>query len=305
MQPLVSIIIPTFNRAHVIGETLNSVLSQTYSNWECIIVDDGSTDETFNLLAKYCEKDSRISYYLRPVKRLKGANACRNFGFENSKGKYIQWLDSDDFLSENKLEEQVLLMKEDSSNLITSIWGRFTNPNKLITYSNYSSFNDFDNIRGFLNALAISKGYFPIHAYLMSRDVVMKSGGWDESLIVNQDGEFMSRIFKYVNKFYCAINTSVFYKQNDGNSTSIYSSIEKAEAAIKIWRKISKRLKNESKSYVFNNKKLLYKNIKITYPGLVYKNLYFFVDVFLYNWYQTSLIRRLIIKINKFFISKK
>jgi glycosyltransferase involved in cell wall biosynthesis len=99
--PLVSIIIPTFNRAHLIGETLDSVLTQTYTNWECIVVDDGSTDETDNLVTDFCKRDHRFQYHHRPSDGPKGANACRNFGFEVSKGEYIQLLDSDDVLDVN------------------------------------------------------------------------------------------------------------------------------------------------------------------------------------------------------------
>jgi len=97
--PLVSIIIPTYNRAHLIGETLDSVLAQTYTNWECIVVDDGSTDGTDEVLAEYVAKDSRFQYYHRPNDRLKGANACRNYGFELSKGEYVNWFDSDDLMT--------------------------------------------------------------------------------------------------------------------------------------------------------------------------------------------------------------
>lgn len=97
-QPLVSIIIPTYNRAHLIGETLDSVLAQTYTNWECIVVDDGSTDGTAELLATYCKNDARFQYHHRPKDRPKGANACRNYGFELSKGAYINWFDDDDVM---------------------------------------------------------------------------------------------------------------------------------------------------------------------------------------------------------------
>ena len=85
MNPLVSIIILTFNRGHLIGETLDSVMLQTYENWECIVVDDGSRDNTSKLLKSYVQKDSRFQYHHRSSKRLKGANACRNYGFELSK----------------------------------------------------------------------------------------------------------------------------------------------------------------------------------------------------------------------------
>lgn len=96
--PLVSIIIPTYNRAHLIGETLDSVLEQTYTNWECIVVDDGSTDDTSIIVNKYCSTDQRFNYFKRPSNRLKGANACRNYGFELSKGEFINWFDDDDIM---------------------------------------------------------------------------------------------------------------------------------------------------------------------------------------------------------------
>ena len=95
-NPLVSIIIPTYNRAHFIGETLESVIAQTYENWECIVVDDGSTDYTDELMEYYCKKDTRIQYHHRPDIKPRGANACRNYGFGVSKGEYINWFDSDD-----------------------------------------------------------------------------------------------------------------------------------------------------------------------------------------------------------------
>lgn len=102
---LVSIIIPTYNRAHLIGETLDSVIAQTYQNWECIVVDDGSTDYTDELLEFYCTKDHRIQYHNRPNNRRKGANACRNYGFELSEGEYVKWFDSDDLMSVEHLEK--------------------------------------------------------------------------------------------------------------------------------------------------------------------------------------------------------
>lgn len=100
----ISLIIPTYNRANLIAETLQSVINQTYSNWECIIVDDGSSDNTEQVVNNFIDKDARISYYKRPENRPKGANACRNFGFEKSTGDIINWLDSDDLLASNHFE---------------------------------------------------------------------------------------------------------------------------------------------------------------------------------------------------------
>ena len=72
---LISIIIPTYNRAHLISETLDSILAQTYLNWECIVVDDGSTDTTADVMREYIKKNSRFQYHQRPDNRKKGPNS--------------------------------------------------------------------------------------------------------------------------------------------------------------------------------------------------------------------------------------
>jgi glycosyltransferase involved in cell wall biosynthesis len=103
MKSLISIIIPTYNRAHFIAETLDSIIAQTYTNWECIIVDDGSIDNTSEIIRKYIEKDNRFQFYNRPREKLKGPNSCRNYGFDLSTGDYINWFDSDDLYLPNAL----------------------------------------------------------------------------------------------------------------------------------------------------------------------------------------------------------
>ena len=91
----------------MIVETLDSISRQTYANWECIIVDDGSTDASEILIKKYCDSDSRISLYQRPKERPKGANACRNYGLEKSKGSLINWFDSDDYMVPTFISKKV------------------------------------------------------------------------------------------------------------------------------------------------------------------------------------------------------
>jgi len=106
---LVSIIIPTFNRSQLICETLDSILAQTYENWECIIVDDGSTDDTETVVGEYVKKDSRFQFHHRPNNLPKGGNAARNFGFELSNGEYINWFDDDDIMLEDFIKIKVNL----------------------------------------------------------------------------------------------------------------------------------------------------------------------------------------------------
>ncbi|GAA4943028.1 hypothetical protein GCM10023314_15130 [Algibacter agarivorans] len=143
MKSLVSIIIPTYNRAHVIGETLDSILVQTYANWECIVVDDGSTDNTMEFMKLYCEKDTRFKYYHRPKDRPKGANACRNYGFELSNGDYINFFDSDDLMVFNKIELKLKVLYETKVDYVISKTIDFNHPNSNEVFSSTSTNYNF------------------------------------------------------------------------------------------------------------------------------------------------------------------
>ena len=107
MTDLVSIIIPVHNREAHLKHTLNSIKAQTYSNWECFLVEDHSTDESLNILKEFEEEDSRFKVLIRPDNRQKGANACRNFGFEHAKGKFINWFDSDDLMEPDFIQKKL------------------------------------------------------------------------------------------------------------------------------------------------------------------------------------------------------
>lgn len=124
---MISIVIPAFNREEYIAETLESVLSQTYQNWECIVVDDGSTDDTETVIKRYIDSDSRFHFYKRPSKMLKGANSCRNFGFCKSSGEFIKFLDSDDLLTPDCLEKQVAILKSNPNIKVCFSYGRYFN----------------------------------------------------------------------------------------------------------------------------------------------------------------------------------
>lgn len=101
MKQLVSIIVPCYNQAQYLDEALQSVLGQTYTNWECIIVNDGSLDNTEQVAKNWVAKDVRYSYL---YKGNGGLSSARNLGLEKVKGSYIQFLDSDDILDSRKLE---------------------------------------------------------------------------------------------------------------------------------------------------------------------------------------------------------
>ena len=99
-MPLISVIVPCYNQAQYLDECLQSVLDQTYNNWECIVVNDGSSDNTEEVAKKWVEKDSRFKYVCQ---RNKGVSAARNKGMMQAKGEWIQFLDGDDLLASDKL----------------------------------------------------------------------------------------------------------------------------------------------------------------------------------------------------------
>lgn len=112
MEPLVSIITPVYNAQDYLEETILSVLNQTYYNWELLLIDDCSIDNSYKIIEKYLKKDRRIKY-LKNDKN-SGPAITRNKGIEEAKGEYIAFLDSDDLWYENKLEKQINFMKEKS-----------------------------------------------------------------------------------------------------------------------------------------------------------------------------------------------
>lgn len=120
MEALVSIITPTYNCGRYIGETIESVLKQTYQNWEMIIIDDCSTDSTKEAVKKYIEKDGRIKYYLLEVNS--GAAVARTKAMELATGKYMAFLDSDDLWTEDKLERQIYFMETNAYNFVCATY---------------------------------------------------------------------------------------------------------------------------------------------------------------------------------------
>src|ERR1043166_2529650 len=108
IQPEVSVIVPCYNQGEYLPEALESVLAQTFRNWECVIVSDGSPDNTAQVASLYAEKDSRIHFY---DTEHGGVSAARNFAISKAKGEYILPLDADDKISCGYIEECLKMIK--------------------------------------------------------------------------------------------------------------------------------------------------------------------------------------------------
>lgn len=189
-ENLVSIIIPSFNRATLIGETLDSIIAQTYPNWECIIVDDGSSDNTVEVIKDYITLDNRFSLYQRE-QLPKGAPTCRNIGLKQTKGKYIIFFDSDDLFAENCLENRLKIAQQKELDFYLFQGGIFLekigdNPNLIGSPKT----NEKGEI-GLAEYLEPSPRWCNPSA-LWQKEAIQKLA-WDESLKVWQDVELYCR----------------------------------------------------------------------------------------------------------------
>lgn len=184
-QPLVSVIIPVYNREQLVGETLESLSSQSYQNWECILVDDGSTDNTLEVMQEFSKSDPRIKVFER-LRSPKGAPTCRNIGMQVASGDYLMFLDSDDTLAHYCLEQRVKFMMSHDS-LDYSIW------NVQNIYQNggseiWGDLSQKDDLKSFL----IGKGWSISSSFFKTGFI--SSFVWDEEACSWQDWEFHIRV---------------------------------------------------------------------------------------------------------------
>ena len=120
-RPLVSIIVPVYNRGETVARCLDSILEQTWRQIEVILINDGSTDDTWSVLERYGEQDERIVLINKPNS---GVSDSRNFGMESAHGEYIQFVDSDDWIPENATEEYVQAIEDSGSDLVIADYYR-------------------------------------------------------------------------------------------------------------------------------------------------------------------------------------
>lgn len=187
-EPLISIIIPTYNREKLIGDTLDSILAQSYENWECIIVDDESTDESSILIKNYVSKDSRFQYHSKPQEKPKGGNACRNYGFALSKGEYVNWFDDDDVMLKDFLKFKLKAFSEGIDFIISSHYTVDENLNNQIAVNlKEESYLLKDYLLWRLKLIT--------NSILFKKSFLLNKKLFDESITRGQETELFSRLF--------------------------------------------------------------------------------------------------------------
>lgn len=198
MAPIVSIIIPVFNRPVLVAEAIESVLAQTNPNWELIVVDDGSTDHTWEVLESYAAKDERIRVFKRD-REPKGAPTCRNIGINKALGDYLIIFDSDDLMAPWCLDDRITkIFKKPGRNFYVFPTAIFDGKNNKI--SKFSPNPNDDLLRNFLKHTDM----FHTSSPTWKRDFIKKLN-FDELLPCWQDCDLHIRALNSTN------NYSVFF----------------------------------------------------------------------------------------------
>ena len=203
-MPQVSIIIPAYNQEKFISECLDSIIRHTVSGWECIVVNDGSTDRTKNIVLAYIQKDPRIRMIEQPNK---GLSAARNAGLCEAKGDYIQFLDSDDAIKAHKLKLQLDSLPRTGIPALSYTDYYYSTENDLTVQSpqtyitaKFASMNYLhDLISNWENKMSI-----PFHCFMFDASLFKKHNiAFDEQLPNHEDWDCLMNIFR--------LNPEVFY----------------------------------------------------------------------------------------------
>lgn len=199
-MPLVSVIIPAYNYAHYLPFTLDSVVEQTLSDWECLIIDDGSTDNTKDVAEKYTVADRRIKYF---YKANGGLSSARNYGLQMAKGKYVIFLDADDMLEKNNLKHLSDFLENQNGN--NAVFGKFVKfyDDGTPEYAWYQDYNYVEGLQTDFHSRLVEKNSLPPCAPLSPLSIIKEHNlTFDESLTSYEDWDFWLKLSSYCNFYY-------------------------------------------------------------------------------------------------------
>lgn len=219
-KPKVSIIMATYNRAHLIAETLNSISNQTFSEWECLIIDDGGEDDTANVVEKFSYKDPRFIYLQRTQKYKKGLPGCRNQGIELARGEYIVFFDDDDIVHPQLLEltsQEIKKSKTDYCRYLRTIFrGTFS--------YNFDLSHNFEVRRLSGNVLeSMITGELPFNScQILWNKECFKLHRFNEELMYAEEWELYSRILAEGKKGVSLEKILFFGRKHSNSNTGQY-----------------------------------------------------------------------------------
>jgi len=224
---LVSICIPTYNAANYIVDSVNSILNQSYTNFEIIIVNDGSTDNTKTILNSYSDRRLKIIHTQN-----KGQSAAANLAYQNSKGEYIKFFDADDILSPHFIENQVLVLKNNPNAIASAGWGRFKK-NDLTTFklNKEPVWRDMLPIDWIVESLESNTNMMQCGLWLIPRNIIKKAGTWNPKLSLINDFDFFTRVLLASDMVLFTKDAILYYRSEIENSLSSQKSSKSLKSA--------------------------------------------------------------------------
>ena len=178
MQPLVSVIMPAYNAEKFIGESIQSVVDQTYANWELLVVDDGSTDKTADIVRAFAEQDSRVKYLSQ---HNGGPGKARNTAIATSNGTLIAFLDADDLWLPEKLERQLQALDATNADVIYSNGLIIYEPGAIPGRTDFSIVAGTTEGRKMLDILLL-QNRIPVQSVMVRKEASRDAGPFDESM---------------------------------------------------------------------------------------------------------------------------
>ena len=200
-QPLISIVIPTYNRAKVISEALKSVQQQTYKNWEAIVVDDGSKDNTWQVVDDLARDDRRIRFIRQEKNR--GAQVARNAGIRAARGEWVAFLDSDDLLLPNSLEIRLEAVLKANISVVHSECNWIEKDGVIRAYG-------IPPIAGWVHQRLLAGPAPVFHTLLVAKDALERIGYLDEKIVAFQEWETVIRLAKHYRFGFVASPTCIY-----------------------------------------------------------------------------------------------
>jgi glycosyltransferase involved in cell wall biosynthesis len=234
MEPLVSILIPAYNSERLIAYTLQSAIAQTWERKEIIVVNDGSTDGTADVVRRFASKGvALVSTGNR------GMSAAQNEAFRHSQGDYIQWLDSDDILAPDKLERQLAALRGGHSKrlLLSSPWAHFYYRTRTARFIRNPLWQDLSPVEWLLLKLGENL-HMQNATWLVSREVTEAAGPWNESLHYDQDGEYFTRVLLASEGTRFVPETGIYYRETGSGSISRIGNSNKKKESLLVSMKL-------------------------------------------------------------------
>lgn len=249
-NPKIAIIIPVYNREKLLSDTLNSILEQTFSDWECILVDDGSTDDSLSVLKKYQQKDQRFKVFSRPKELKKGANTCRNYGFLQTVASHIKWFDSDDIMLPGHLEIAFITLKENNLDFVVSDTINFNHDSGDFLEKPYN----FDKKEALINAknFALHQTCWITDDFLGTRQIVEKIK-FNEYIVDGDEYNFFIKLMQQPFKA-LFIDEILTHRRIHENSVTLKNQEDKNKYLAII---ATLKFQTANDLVVFNNKELI------------------------------------------------